>query len=382
MPDASVHPGSVFNSRSISAGDSSRRFADVVLIEQNHIRVRASNGLVSQTVCLRLARAAACALTLAACGCEREAAPPRLPSESPPESAPPPERDWVEIAVDPDPGWDVPSVARAARAEADACREVMETRLGIAIGEPPATPLEVRFVHDASTWASLLSAVPEEDRVFWLQERGFICRSGNRIVLSREAEIDARTYLFSLALLVVHSGLGRTNLADSYATWVSGAAMNRLKGETPWERGRLLDNFFLTSIRGPEELRAVCEWSSRPLGTDFTSGARLRALSWFLLYFLANFDVGEDSHVRFGGTPKYEPTLRELVSKRGGESRDALCNRLASSDILVSEYEAYLAFVFRKRGLGHFRNGVLVPWADYVNKQGRKTGIPEDDRLH
>lgn len=313
---------------------------------------------------------------LAAGGCEQEAAAPR---PSPPESAP--ARDWVEIVVDPDRGWDAPSVARSARAEADACREVIETALGIAIGEPPQTPLEVRFVHDASTMALLLEVVPVEDRVFWLQDCGFVSRSGKHVVLSRDAEVDARTYLFSLALLVVHSGLGRTNLADSFATWVSGAAMNRLRGEPLWERGRLLDNFHVTSIRDREELRAACEWSSRPLGTDLTSGVRQRALSWFLLYFLANFDVDDDGHVRFGGTPKYEPTLRELVSKRGAESRDALCDRLAASDILVSEYDAYLAFVLRKRGLGHFRNGVLLPWADYVNKQGRKTGVPEDDRL-
>jgi hypothetical protein len=347
------------------------------------------------------------AIVLLSAGCKREEAPaaPTTPAESAPalRAASRPVSDWFVITVDPDPGWDAAEIARIAANELDVCREVLKDRLGVAIGPQV---LEVRFVHDGATVDDLARATPAGVGFLRLDERGLFRWKGSLLVLSRGAEAPDRAYLMILALLQLHSGIGPIRWADAVARWGSGLATCRLRGEPLWGRGRVEERA-IAQVRqghGSPTVAEICAWASQPFPfagdlarrdpatglnldgidprfTDFVAVDGLRGWSWFLVYFLASFDAGEDGRVRFGGTSRYDSLLRALVAKREPGS-PAPCEMLARHERLPREFPSYVEFAMRKLNLGQARNGILIPADEFVNRAGKRTANPDDDLLN
>jgi hypothetical protein len=85
--------------------------------------------------------------------------------------------------------------------------------------------------------------------------------------------------------------------------------------------------------------------------------------------------------VKFGGLSKYDAKLRKLAAIHDASERAAFCDALANDATLAAELAAYHWLVLRKVSLNHLKNGVLIPWNEYANIKGQKTGQPEDDLL-
>lgn len=311
----------------------------------------------------------------------------------------------AHILVEENRGWDPGFVARRARAEIDACREAIELRLGL--GSSGARHvLEVHYVHDSDAVQSMMSLIPGSEQVLRYGSTAFLHPSSSRLVFARDAEVPERTYMISLALLLIQYEIDRVWLADAVAIWLSDLAMNRLQGEPLWVRGRVRYELGLADVRdlGPRQLEGLCRWSVKrlPMEADLTwdmaqmeysdidldgrfpginAVARLRILTWVVVYGLASFDVGDDGCVRFGGTPKYDAELKNLVVMKDAVLRDSFCGAFAHQGTLASDLGAYRKFARRKLSLGQHRNGILIAWDQYTNSKGRKTGQPDDDLL-
>ncbi len=112
------------------------------------------------------------------------------------------------------------------------------------------------------------------------------------------------------------------------------------------------------------------------------------AQGWFLIYFLNNFNVDAKGLVQVGARGKYKDgwdryVRGELAGKTG---KKAFMEALGLADdaalaALEKEYRAYFEFVNHKANIGQVKDKKLVPWKDYVNKRGEKTGEEADDML-
>jgi hypothetical protein len=111
------------------------------------------------------------------------------------------------------------------------------------------------------------------------------------------------------------------------------------------------------------------------------------AQGWFLIYFLNHFNVDENGMVNIGAKGKYadgwaEYLKAELTGKTG---RKVFMECLKLDDAGVQkmngEFREYFDFVMRKRNLGQVQDKKLIPWDQYVNQKGKKTGEKEDDFL-
>ena len=348
----------------------------------------------------------ALATLLAVSGCKREdaAAPARAESAPASRAESKTTPDWAQIEVDPNPGWDPAEIRRIAIRELEVCREVLEKGAGIPF-DSSRSPIAVRFVHDENTLHDLYRVVPRSERVLSWRGRAFYRSDPNQLVLTRDAEVLDRSYLFSLALVMTHAGFGPINFVDSVAMWMSGMALNRLLGEPLWRRGRVLNDFREFGLKAGR-LQEACVWASLPLSTDLDLtwgrdvitgldldlemvqqsdidlGDQVRRMSCFLVYFLANFALTPEGVVAFDATPKYETLLRALLAKPDPPQRTRLCLALSVDHAMVSECSAYMDFLRRKRNLGQSRGGLILSAAEAPpNRKGVKTAVPEDDLL-
>jgi hypothetical protein len=111
------------------------------------------------------------------------------------------------------------------------------------------------------------------------------------------------------------------------------------------------------------------------------------AQGWFLIYFLNHFDVGPDGLVRIGKRGKYadgwDEYLKAELNGRTGKKVFMECLKLDDAGLakMDAEFKNYFEFVMRKRNLGQVKEKKLIPWNEYVNKKGVKTGEREDDLL-
>lgn len=113
----------------------------------------------------------------------------------------------------------------------------------------------------------------------------------------------------------------------------------------------------------------------------------LYAQSWFFIYFLNNYNVAEDGRVRIGQGGPYQAGWRRYVQAelegRSGPKVFLECMGWTLEDLerVQEEYWRYFTWVRRKVNYNHTDDGILIPYDQYVNKRGRKTGRPEDDIL-
>lgn len=333
------------------------------------------------------------ALFLLATGCGREPAPPSPRAAASRAGSNP--AAWFEVVVEPAPGWDAAFVARRTGAELAMCREIIERRLGLP--EPDSRcVVRVACVHDAATVQAQRDAIPAAEPVHWCGA-SFLQPAASRLVLGRDAEVRERTYMMIVALLLVHFRVEPVRFVDSCALWLCGLALNQVDGSPVAGRGRVPTGirYALHGEFGPREIEGACAWGLGPIGTtaslswgapgadpefsDIDAIDRPRTRAWWIVYFLATFDVDEDGRVRFDRTPKYDRMLRQLLGRPGSAGREA--PRLAGDSAIVAELVAYRQFVLRKLGLGHLRMGALLAWDEKVNRVGTKTGEPDDDLL-
>jgi hypothetical protein len=311
---------------------------------------------------------------------------------------------WARVSVAGDSAWDPSSVAREASAEIEVA---VGTFGALEVGElQPREPIQVRYVVAPAVIDAMVREVPGTDRVLRWGSKAYFHPAGRVLAFSREAEVVERAYLTSLALLTSHRGLPPIWFLDSLATWHAGLILNQLGGKTAWRRGRVDHTSMLRAEIGDlsaKQLEGIHTWGSRelPLDVDLewpsrsmadldladaASGpsgdpvGRLRALSWFYVYFLQTFAATADGYARFDGTPTYRRRVVSLFAPR--ESRASIVAALLGDNpSLLRDYSAYFRFVHRKLGLGHVRGGVILAWDEFTNERGGKTGERADDAL-
>jgi hypothetical protein len=111
------------------------------------------------------------------------------------------------------------------------------------------------------------------------------------------------------------------------------------------------------------------------------------AQGWFLIYFLNHFLVDDAGMVKIGVKGKYaagwSDYLKAELTGKSGKKIFMECLKIdeAALQKMNEEYQAYFEFVQRKRNLGQVLDKKLVPWDQYMNKAGKKTGEKEDDLL-
>ena len=111
------------------------------------------------------------------------------------------------------------------------------------------------------------------------------------------------------------------------------------------------------------------------------------AQGWFLIYFLNHFNVDETGMVKIAAKGKYadgwnEYLKAELAGKTGKKVfMECLKVDDAAIENMNKEYKAYFDFVRRSATSARSRRRSSIPWDQYVNKVGKKTGEKEDDML-
>jgi hypothetical protein len=384
--------------------------------------LREPSGVVS--VQSSMVRAAIAVLLLFGTACKREHAPaPSPPPETPTSRLAFPESRsgaqsraivrataWANVSVEKNQGWDAEAVARTGVAEIDAVRTVILER-GPRVPRDQIEPIDVRYVPESKSVEALVGLIPRTERVLRWGKLALLRPSSRLLVISRDAEIGARLYMKSLALLMAQPDLGATWHLDAAAIWLSGLALGHLKNEPGWGRGRVWREGFdlAADVMDPASFQEAVGWALSdlpPEGLDLDYGVpdrgrglmtalrrasrdkawphrepieiHHRAAAWFVLYFLGTFSVGDDRHVRFGGTPKYEPSFQEFIMQPASAYvlLEASPTRKARAEI-----GPYLSLARRKLNLGQVRAGIIVRWDEFKNAEGLQTGGPDDDLL-
>jgi hypothetical protein len=123
-------------------------------------------------------------------------------------------------------------------------------------------------------------------------------------------------------------------------------------------------------------------------GEGSAKSLRVYAQGWFLIYFLNYFDVDAQGYVKFGVRGKYADGWDAYVrgELNGKTGHKAFCDALGLDTEekwtkIEEEYKNYFRFVNFKFNFKHVKDDRLVPYDQYVNKRGEKTGYKEQDLL-
>ena len=118
---------------------------------------------------------------------------------------------------------------------------------------------------------------------------------------------------------------------------------------------------------------------------------------WLLIYFFNNFDMDDEGVIKIGTrenpvrgryADSWDRYLRYELKGKDGKPysgreafKDAFGLDDAGLDRLAREFEGYQRLFINKLLVGQIKDKQLIPWNEYVNRRGEKTGRKEDDML-
>ena len=298
---------------------------------------------------------------------------------------------WAGISVDQDSRWDAANVADTTVAETDAVREAVLASGLVGLSEP-SPPIHIHHVVETARVVEVTASLPRSERVLRWRDLALLRPQRGLLIVSRRAEIDVRLYMTSLAILMAQPTVRATWHLDAVARWLSGLALGLHRKQPFWQRGRICPDL-LARCEGasPADYQEAVGWALSELpgegvdldyeppaiGRGLLSPLRVvlrdgtwqhrepielrhRALTWFVVFFLASFDVTQEGRVLFSGRRKHDGVFGAFAS-RPGLAYAALDPSAAKASL---EIDAFQRFIVRKSRLGHARSGIVLSCAE------------------
>jgi hypothetical protein len=181
---------------------------------------------------------------------------------------------------------------------------------------------------------------------------------------------------------------------EGIAEWFGGATRINAGGKWKYEVGMLQPDRLLQTL--DTEMGRKSRFRLRDL-LNLTYRSRtgilphqhflVYAQGWLLVYFCNHYDVDAQGRVLFGKRGRYadgwDKYLRAELEGRTGRQVFMECLGLDDAGLkkMDEEFAAYGEWVIYKLRNLHVKDKRLVPYDQYENHKGQKTGEPEDDLL-